>query len=105
MADRRREHRVLFQVEGRRPMPAPYPQVSYRTGAELRAAIARAARWYWPAYRTADVTFDAGFDWRHCRGHVYITLPTGTAADVAFVPVFDPDLPAEVQARRPEGAR
>lgn len=103
MADPRRTHHVIFQVAGRKPMPKPYPQVSYRTKEELRAAIARAARHYWPAYRRADVTI-TGSDWREARGQMYLTFPIG-AVDVAFVPVFDPNRPADEQARRQAGER
>lgn len=98
----------MFRVEGRRHMPpiggVMYPQVSYRTRAELRDALVRAARVYWPALRGPNVTH-ASSDWRECRGRLAFTLPGGHAVDAHFSPVYDLNRPAEVQARRPEGER
>lgn len=76
MAESRRHHQILLQVVDRKPMPQPYPWVSYRSRDELRAAVVRATRVYWSAARRVDVTL-AGSDWRECRGEVFLAFPIG----------------------------
>ncbi|MEV6950293.1 hypothetical protein AB0N07_52240, partial [Streptomyces sp. NPDC051172] len=56
MAEPRKHHQILLQVVDRKPMPQPYPWVSYRSRDELRAAVVLATRVYWSAARRADVT-------------------------------------------------
>ncbi|MCT1856952.1 hypothetical protein M3C21_05270 [Micrococcus luteus] len=104
MAEHRRHHQILLQVVDRKPMPQPYPWVSYRSRDELRAAVVRATRVYWSAARRVDVTL-AGPDWRECRGEVFLSFPGGQTVDARFFPVFDPSRPASEQARRSEGDR
>lgn len=104
MAEPRRRNQVLFQVKGRKPMPSPYPWVDFASRDELRAAVARAARFYWAGFRRADVTID-GSNWRECRGEVFLRLPGGLTVDARFVPVFDPNRPAAAQSCRQAGGR
>ena len=104
MAEPRKHHQILLQVVDRKPMPRPYPWVSYRSRDELRAAVVRATRVYWSAARRVDVTL-AGSDWRECRGEVFLSFPGGQVVDARFFPVFDPSRPAAEQARRSEGDR
>lgn len=105
MAEPRRTHQVIFQVAGRKPMPklgARYPQVSYRSKTELRTAVVAAARTYWPSLKTPYVTLD-GSDWRQCRGRIALSLTGAASVDASFAPVFDPNRPADEQARRQAG--
>lgn len=104
MAEPRKHHQILLQVVDRKPMPQPYPWVSYRSRDELRAAVVRATRVYWSAARRVDVTL-AGPDWRECRGEVFLSFPSGQTVDARFFPVFDANRSASEQARRPEGDR
>ena len=104
VAEPRKHHQILLQVVDRKPMPQPYPWVSYRSRDELRAAVVRATRVYWSAARRVDVTL-AGSDWRECRGEVFLSFPGGQTVDARFFPVFDPSRPASEQARRSEGDR
>jgi len=83
----RRTHPVVFRrVDGvgpRGPLAKPWTQVSYPDSASLRAAVAAAARRYFPALSRVDVTL-AG-PWRDCRGQAFVTTARGRA-DLEFYP-------------------
>ena len=96
MAEPRRSNEVVFQPKGEKPLPAPYPQVSYRGRVELRAAIERAVRHYWRGVQRVHV--EVSYPWQECRGQAVFDAGGGPR-EVRFFPVHDPSRPEQEQAR------
>ncbi len=96
MGESRRTNEVVFQPKGEKPLPGPYPQVSYRDRVELRAAVERAVRHYWRGVRRVHV--EVSYPWQECRGQAVFDAGMGPR-EVRFFPVHDPGRPEHEQAR------
>lgn len=79
--------RLILQPTGEKPLPAPYPQVSFASKKELRDQVASAVRLWWP--RAAEVSVEVRGPWRDCRGVVLVRTASSTAfVEVNFAPVI-----------------
>lgn len=100
MAEPRRSNEVVFQPKDGKPLKkvlSRYPRVSYRDRAEMSREIEKAARHYWPSTRRVYVQIDG--PWQQCRGRISIKTTAGQYLEASFAPVWDPNRPAEEQAR------
>jgi len=100
VAEPRRENELVFQPKDGTPLKkvlGRYPRVSYRDKAELCREVEKAARHYWPASLRVYVQIDG--PWQQCRGHITVKSTAVDFLEASFAPVWDPNRPAEGQAR------